>query len=95
MSAMILLKNATVLVPAEDDSDSTVPLRSHCLLIEGSRIKRIAPEIQAPFSDTTVIDCTGKIVSPGFIDTHQHVWEFLLKGRHSDDIFPQYVLKGG
>ncbi|PYH92904.1 composite domain of metallo-dependent hydrolase [Aspergillus ellipticus CBS 707.79] len=72
----ILLHNATILVPSGDD---VVPLRGHDLLIEGNSIAQIAPQI-APGAEAEVLDCTGKIISPGFIDTHHHVWQTQLKG---------------
>lgn len=31
-----------------------------------------------------MIDCTDKIVSPGLVDTHRHMWETALKGLCED-----------
>src|SRR5213078_463195 len=47
------------------------------VLIEGDKIVQIAPNIQA---DAQVIDVTGDIVIPGFIDTHRHTWECAIRG---------------
>lgn len=47
------------------------------VLIEGSRILQLAPQIDA--SDAAVIDATGRIVMPGFIDTHHHQFETSLR----------------
>ncbi|WP_108127289.1 amidohydrolase family protein [Saccharospirillum mangrovi] len=47
------------------------------VLLEGSRIVQIAAHIDAP--DAAVIDARGKIVMPGFIDTHHHQFETALR----------------
>ncbi len=47
------------------------------VLIEGSRIVGVGPSIDAP--DAAVIDATGMIVMPGFIDTHHHQFETALR----------------
>jgi cytosine/adenosine deaminase-related metal-dependent hydrolase len=87
----ILLKGGTVLFHESDDHVS--PLRNTDVLIEGNIIKKIAPSTTAG-PDTKTINCIGKIVSPGFIDTHHHVWQTQLKGRFSDDTFFDYMPKG-
>lgn len=47
------------------------------ILVDGSRIVRIAERIDAP--DARVIDARGRIVMPGFVDTHRHAWEGQLR----------------
>ena len=49
------------------------------VLIEGDRIVQVAASIDAP--DATVIDAAGKIVMPGFIDTHHHQFETALRSQ--------------
>ncbi|KAF4962234.1 hypothetical protein FSARC_9686 [Fusarium sarcochroum] len=87
----ILLKNATILVPQGPGDDTIVPINHHSLLVEGNKIARIAAHIDPPSESTEVIDCTSKIVSPGFIDTHHHVWQTQLKGRHADHSLLEYM----
>jgi 5-methylthioadenosine/S-adenosylhomocysteine deaminase len=47
------------------------------VLIEGAKIREVAASIDAP--DATVIDAAGRIVMPGFIDTHHHQFETALR----------------
>ncbi|KAF4945652.1 hypothetical protein FGADI_11774 [Fusarium gaditjirri] len=90
----ILLKNATLLVPKGPGVDHVVPLKNHSLLIEGNKIARIAAHIDPPSNFTEVIDCSTKIISPGFVDTHHHVWQTQLKGRHADHSLLEYMVPG-
>lgn len=52
------------------------------LLIEGSKIAAVGPNLTA--AETEVIDATDCIVMPGFIDTHRHVWEGILRNIGTD-----------
>jgi len=47
------------------------------VLIDGDTIAAVAPEVGA---DAQVIDVTGDIVIPGFVDTHRHTWEAPIRG---------------
>lgn len=49
------------------------------VLIENGRILEVAHQIDAP--DAAVIDARGKIVMPGFIDTHHHQFETVLRSQ--------------
>lgn len=58
------------------------------VLVEGSKIVAVRPDIRT--SDATVIDARGRIVMPGFVDTHHHLFEtsqraFLANGLLVDD----------
>lgn len=61
---MLLLKNGEVHTP-----DKTI---KNCdILIDKGKIKKINPDIDA--KGAKIIDVSGKIVTPGFIDAHCHV----------------------
>lgn len=90
MGKKTLLKNGVVIVHGEDDSARGVKAD---LLIEDDRIVRIQPNLTAT-ADVHVIDCTDKIIAPGFIDTHRHMYNTALKGRHGDNTLPDYLVQG-
>jgi 5-methylthioadenosine/S-adenosylhomocysteine deaminase len=48
------------------------------VLIEDGTIAEVAPSIEA--GDAEVVDATGCIVIPGFIDSHRHTWETVIRG---------------
>lgn len=87
----VILQGGTILQHNNDDDIDV--LRETDLLIEGDIITKIGKNIEKQPNDR-VIDCSDKIVSPGFIDTHHHVWQMQLKGRHSDDTLLDYTPKG-
>ncbi|MCU0254915.1 MAG: amidohydrolase family protein [Acidobacteria bacterium] len=49
------------------------------VLIEGARIVEVGARIDAP--DAAVIEAAGKIVMPGFVDTHHHQFETALRSQ--------------
>lgn len=59
------------------------------ILIEGCNIAAVAPCIEV--GDADVIDATGMIASPGFVDTHRHVWQTQLKGVAIDWSLYDYI----
>ncbi|KAF7294537.1 5-methylthioadenosine/S-adenosylhomocysteine deaminase n1 [Mycena indigotica] len=91
VSNSILLKNGIILV--HDENDHITPIKSD-LLVVGNTIADIRPHIDASSLDTIILDCTRKLVSPGFIDTHHHVWQTQLKGRHANDTLLDYMPRG-
>jgi dihydroorotase len=64
----LLIKNGRVVDPA----NSTDAVQD--VLITAGRIERVGPDLP-PAAAATVIDATGKLVCPGFIDIHVHLRE--------------------
>lgn len=54
------------------------------VLIQGARIVEVGAKIDAP--DAAVIDAAGKIVMPGFVDTHHHQFETALRSQLANGI---------
>jgi 5-methylthioadenosine/S-adenosylhomocysteine deaminase len=60
------------------------------VLIDGDRIAQVAPQVDA---DAEVIDASGKIVIPGFVDTHRHTWEAAIRGCAPDATLGNYFVE--
>src|SRR5690349_18333116 len=58
------------------------------VLIEGSQIAAVATALDVPGAE--VVDATGKIVMPGFVDTHRHTWQTAFRGIGANWTFKQY-----
>jgi cytosine/adenosine deaminase-related metal-dependent hydrolase/ribose/xylose/arabinose/galactoside ABC-type transport system permease subunit len=73
-----LIKGGTVLSldPSIGDFDSAD------VLIDGDEIVEVRPGLEV--ADAEVIDATGMIVMPGFVDSHRHIWEGLLRNIGTD-----------
>ena len=82
-----LLKNGTVVRPQGS-------LQAD-ILICGEKIKLIDKDIDAP--GATVVDCTGKLLFPGFIDAHTHFDLDVCNTTTADDFYTggRAALRGG
>ena len=74
----ILIRNGHVI----DTEPEPVALPNTDVLIEDGRIIAVGADL--PADGATVIDATDKIVLPGFVDTHRHVWQSALRGAAVD-----------
>ncbi|KAH8662162.1 amidohydrolase [Xylariales sp. PMI_506] len=89
-SGSILLQGGTLLL---HDADNHVVPTVADLLVKGSKIFKIGKDI-SPEPDMEVFDCRTKIVSPGFIDTHRHLWQTQYKGSHANQTLIEYMVRG-
>ncbi|TQJ18244.1 amidohydrolase family protein [Kribbella jejuensis] len=69
----LLLKGGTVI----DTHPEVVVRRNTDVLIEHGRIAAVGPDLRA---DAELIDARERIVLPGFVDTHRHLWQTALRG---------------
>ncbi|HET9346087.1 MAG TPA: amidohydrolase family protein [Candidatus Limnocylindrales bacterium] len=73
MAERKLIKGGIVLTQDPDLGE----LPSADVLVEDDRIVDVGRNLSA--ADAQVIDATGDIVIPGFIDTHRHTWETSIR----------------
>jgi len=60
------------------------------VLIDGDTIAQVGPQISA---DAEVVDASGFIVIPGFIDTHRHTWEAAIRACAPDATLDDYFVE--
>jgi cytosine/adenosine deaminase-related metal-dependent hydrolase len=58
------------------------------VLVERGKIVAVGPNLHA---GGQVVDCSGKILIPGFVDTHRHMWQGLLRSIGPDDLLLDYL----
>jgi cytosine/adenosine deaminase-related metal-dependent hydrolase/ribose/xylose/arabinose/galactoside ABC-type transport system permease subunit len=73
-----LIKGGTVLSLDPDVGDFT----TGDVLIEGDKILQVGPGLAN--GEVELIDASGMIVMPGFVDSHRHIWEGLLRNIGTD-----------
>jgi 5-methylthioadenosine/S-adenosylhomocysteine deaminase len=61
------------------------------VLIQDGKIAAVGPSLAANGAD--IIDAAGMIVMPGFVDTHRHMWQGLLRNIGPDDLLGDYLSK--
>lgn len=77
-TSRILIKGGTVLTLDRQIGD----FATADVLIEGEVIREIRPNLAV--DEAEVIDARGMIVMPGFVDTHRHIWEGILRNIGTD-----------
>lgn len=68
-------------VTSLDESIGEVP--DGDVLIDGDTIKAVGRGLEAP--GARVVDAAGKIVIPGLVDAHRHVWQSAISGKTSTE----------
>ena len=61
------------------------------VLIDGDTIADVGPDLAV--DDAEVLDATGRIVMPGFVDTHRHTWETAIRGSAPDATLDDYFVE--
>jgi 5-methylthioadenosine/S-adenosylhomocysteine deaminase len=82
-----LLKNALVLQHAA----SGLTIDPLDILIDGSRIEEVSASVDG--RDAEVVDCSGRLAIPGFVNAHTHSWAAFQKGRYDNMPLELWMLK--
>ena len=95
-AASILFTDATI-ITFNTDTSRTEVLYNSSLLVEDDRISHIYNNTRPDSypNNTEQVDSTGKIISPGFIDTHHHLWQTAFKTIASNTSLAEYFLRYG
>lgn len=84
-SMATVIKNGIVV----DTEPETAVLGQLDVRVEDGRISEVRAGIDEPGAE--VIDATGMIVLPGFVDTHRHTWQAGLRAYGVDMLFRDYL----
>lgn len=79
-----LIRGARVLSQDPDLGE----LRSADILVEGDQIRAVETDLGEV--DAEIVDGTDRIALPGFVDTHRHSWQSLIRHMSTDWTLPQY-----
>ncbi|WP_226470319.1 amidohydrolase family protein [Luteimonas panaciterrae] len=80
----ILVRNAELVLTMDPQlgQGELGSLEKADVLLEDGRIVQVGKKL--PASGATVIDASGKIVMPGFVDTHTHLWQSMIRDCGTD-----------
>jgi 5-methylthioadenosine/S-adenosylhomocysteine deaminase len=84
MTSRLLIRKAFVITMDERLGD----LRNADILVEDDRLAAVGPDLAV--DDALTIDAAGMIALPGFVDTHRHTWQCLLRNTAVDWSLGQY-----
>ncbi|KAI1338404.1 hypothetical protein F5Y15DRAFT_387076 [Xylariaceae sp. FL0016] len=90
----VLLSGGTI-IAFVDDTQALDVIRNGALLLTDDRVAGIYHDVKPAGlpSDTEIVDCTNKIISPGFIDTHRHGWQTAMRTVASNTTLAEYLAR--
>ena len=75
-----LYKNADWIITMDE---ARTRYRHGDLLIEGNQIKAVGTDLEKSLAGTVdideVVDASGRVILPGFVNTHHHTWQTLIR----------------
>lgn len=82
-SGQLILRNGLVMSMDPAIGDFTAA----DVLIHGTKIRAVGPRLT---TDAPALDCTGRIIIPGFVNSHHHMFQTALRGYWSDALSENY-----
>ena len=76
MEKTLLIRNARVLVTMDD---ARREIEDGALFVRGNRIEQVGSTAELPETADTVLDMRGKVVLPGLVNTHHHMYQGLTR----------------
>ncbi|MDT0328549.1 amidohydrolase family protein [Nocardiopsis lambiniae] len=73
-----LITGATVITMTPDRPEA----EPADVLIEGDTVLEVGPDL--PRGEAEIVDLTGRVVCPGFVNAHLHTWQTALRGTGPD-----------
>lgn len=91
-----LLFGGTI-VAFDSATESINVIRNGSVLVKGDRIAAVSAAARPADlpADTELVDVTGQIVTPGFVDTHRHGWQTALKTLGANTSLAEYFNRYG
>jgi imidazolonepropionase-like amidohydrolase len=74
----VLIRNATIMTAAGTE------IKNGSILLSDGKIVAVGADVGAPPAGATVVDGTGKFVTPGLIDTHSHIGVYAAPGTQAE-----------
>jgi cytosine/adenosine deaminase-related metal-dependent hydrolase len=82
------LLRGTVVIPVDRAMPESLAAD---ILIEDGRIAAIRPALAVDEAAWEVIDLAGRVLIPGLVDTHRHLWQSLFRYAGTDWTIQNYV----
>lgn len=90
-----LLSGGTI-IAFDHDAEQLEVIRNGSVLIQNGKITSIFKNTLSPNDippNTEIVDCTNKIITPGFVDTHRHGWQTVFKTMGSNTTLADYAFR--
>ncbi|CAM5693845.1 amidohydrolase family protein [Streptomyces canus] len=81
-----LIRGGTVITMEPGVADGVADI-----LIDGDQIVAVGKDLAVAEGSARVVDASNRIVIPGFVDTHRHVYQILLRGLASNWSLMEYL----